>query len=105
MENLLNPGVTIFGFTIYYYAIAIVIGMIVATCLSALLMKRRNMSPDFIFTLFIFCIPSALICARLYYCITEPLPFDKWIDVRDGGLSILGGVIGGVGLGLVVCLV
>ena len=50
MENLLNPGVTIFGFTIYYYAIAIVIGMIVATCLSALLMKRRNMSPDFIFT-------------------------------------------------------
>lgn len=105
MENLLNPGVTIFGFTIYYYAIAIVIGMIVATCLSALLMKRRNMSPDFIFTLFIFCIPSALICARLYYCITEPLPFDKWIDVRDGGLSILGGVIGGVGMGLVVCLV
>ena len=101
MENLLNPGVTIFGFTIYYYAI----GMIVATCLSALLMKRRNMSPDFIFTLFIFCIPSALICARLYYCITEPLPFDKWIDVRDGGLSILGGVIGGVGMGLVVCLV
>lgn len=103
--NLLNPGITVFGFTIYYYAITIVIGIIVATCLSALLMKRRNMSPDFVFTLFIFCIPSALICARLYYCITEPLPLDKWIDVRDGGLSILGGVIGGVGMGLAVCLV
>lgn len=108
MENLLNPGITIFGFTIYYYAIIIVCGIIAATALSALLMKRRNMSPDFIFTLFIFCIPTALICARLYYCVTDGMHVSKWFaweSIREGGLSILGGVMGGVGAGIVVCLV
>ena len=103
-----NPGITIFGFTIYYYALCIVTGIIVATALSALLMKRRNMSPDFIFTLFIFCIPTAIIGARLYYCITKPLPLTDWFtweSIRNGGLGILGGVIGGVGAGLIVCLV
>ncbi len=108
MENLLNPGITIGAFTIYYYAIIIVCGILVATCLSALLMKRRNMSPDFIFTLFIFCIPSALICARLYYCITDGMNISQWFawdSLRRGGLSIIGGVIGGVGMGVVVCLV
>lgn len=105
MDWLLNPGITIFGFTIYYYAIVIVIGMLAASVLSALLMKRRNMAPDFVFTLFIFCIPSAIICARLFYCITDSLPLSEWLSFRDGGLSILGGVIGGVLAGLIVCLV
>ena len=35
MNSLLNPGITIFGFTIYYYAIVIVIGMLAASALSA----------------------------------------------------------------------
>ncbi len=98
-------GIILFGFEIYYYAICIVSGILLATFLSALLMKRRNMSVDFIFTLFVFCIPTALICARLYYCFTKPLPPSQWIHVRDGGLSVIGGVIGGVTAGLVVCLV
>lgn len=103
-----SRGIYVFGLQIYYYALCIVAGMIVATVLSALLMKRRNMSADFIFTLFIFCIPSALICARLYYCITDGMAVSQWFrweSIRRGGLSILGGVIGGVGAGLVVCLV
>ena len=108
MHNLLNPGITIGSFTIYYYAIAIVCGILVATFLSALLMKRRNLSSDFIFTLFIFCIPTALLCARLYYCITDGMSIGEWFrweSIRRGGLSVLGGVVGGVGMGLIVCLV
>lgn len=103
-----HPHITIFGFDIYYYALCIVSGILVATVLSALLMKRRNMSPDFIFTLFIFCIPVALIGARLFYCITDGMDIRNWFSwssIRDGGLSVIGGVIGGVGTGLVVCLV
>ena len=115
LSNILAPafttndrGIVIFGFEIYYYALCIISGIIVATCLSALLMKRRNMAPDFVFTLFVFCIPSALICARLYYCFTKPLPpadWFAWSSIRRGGLSVIGGVLGGVGMGLVVCLV
>ncbi len=103
-----DRGIIIFGFEIYYYAICIVTGIVLATCLSALLMKRRNMSPDFIFTLFVFCIPAALICTRLFYCFTKPLPISQWFNwesIRNGGLSVIGGVIGGVGTGLIVCLV
>ncbi len=115
MSTLLldHPGITIFGFKIYLYAICIVFGILVATFLSALLMKRRNMSSDFIFTLFIFCIPVALIGARLFYCITDGMHIKYWFmwddgmghGIRNGGLSIIGGVIGGVGTGWIVCRV
>ncbi|MDE6059122.1 MAG: prolipoprotein diacylglyceryl transferase [Clostridia bacterium] len=99
-------GFYVFGFEIYFYAICIVCGMIAAAALAALLMKRRNMAPDFIFTLFVFCIPAAIIGARFFSCITDPnLGIARFFDFRDGGLSITGGVIGGVGAGLVVCLV
>ncbi len=103
-----SRGIILFGFEIYYYALCIVAGIIVATSLSALLMKRRNMSSDFIFTLFVFCIPVALLCTRLFYCITQPLPFNEWFSwqsIRQGGLSIVGGALGGVGTGFVVCKV
>ena len=99
-------GMYIFGLEIYYYALCIVAGMLVAATLSALLMRRRNMSSDFVFLLFIVCIPSAIICARLFSCLTdENLGLKRFFEFRDGGMSITGGVIGGVGSGLIVCLV
>lgn len=101
-----DRGIILFGFEIYYYAICIVCGMIIAATLSALLMKRRNMSPEFIFTLFVVCIPTAIIGARLFSCLTdESLGIKAFFEFRKGGLSITGGVIGGVSAGLLVCLV
>ncbi len=97
-------GIYIFGLEIYYYAIFIVVGMIIATVFSALLMKRRNMSSDFIFLLFIVCIPSAIICARLFYVITdENTSIADFFAFRDGGLSVIGGALGGVLAGFIVC--
>lgn len=102
------PGIDIFGFTVTYYALCILAGIITATVLAALLMKRRNMSPDLILLLFVVCLPTAFVCARLYYCITDGMPASQWFSwtsLRSGGLSIIGGVIGGVAAGLVVCLI
>ncbi len=101
-------GIILFGFEIYFYAICIVAGMLLAAYLSSLLMRRRNINPELILTLFIVCIPSALVCARLYYCITDGMHISQWFEwdsIRSGGLSILGGVMGGVLAGLIVCLV
>ena len=101
-------GIILFGFEIYFYAICIVAGMLLAAYLSSLLMRRRNINPELILTLFIVCIPSALVCARLYYCITDGMPISQWFEwdsIRSGGLSILGGVMGGVLAGLIVCLI
>ena len=108
-------GIYIFGLEIYYYALCIVAGMIVAAVLSALLMRRRNMSPDFIYLLFLVCIPSAVIGARLFSYLTTSgsrsffnMTDDSimgFFEFRDGGLSITGGIIGGVGSGYLVCLI
>ncbi len=101
-------GIILFGFEIYYYALCIVSGMLLATFLSGVLMKRRNMSSDFVITLFVFCIPAALICTRLFYCITDGMPIREWFSwrsIREGGLSVIGGVLGGVGMGYIVCRV
>ena len=116
MANLLasgNPwfgvydqGIYVFTVRVQYYAIVIVAGMILAATLSALLMKRRNMDPNFIFTLFVFCIPTAIVGARLFSCLTDPaLGIKALFRFPWAGLSITGGVIGGVTAGLVVCLV
>ncbi len=110
---LLNPlfgaydkGIYVFSVQVQYYALVIVCGMILAAALSALLMKRRNMDPNFVFTLFIFCIPSAIIGARLFSCLTDPaLGIGALLKFPWEGLSITGGVIGGVGAGLIICLV
>ena len=101
-------GIILFGFEIYYYALCIVAGIILATGLSVLLMKRRNLSSDLVFVGFIFVIPVALICARLFYCITDGMHIKYWFawsSIREGGLSIIGGLIGGVTTAFLVCRV
>lgn len=100
-----KKGVYVFGLEIYFYAFCIVGGMICAAVLSALLMKRRNMSPDFIFTLFLVCIPTAIVGARLFSVLTDGSGIKNFFNFREGGLSITGGVIGGVLAGFVVCKV
>ncbi len=105
MFGTYGEGIYVFTLPIQYYAIVIVTGMILAAALSALLMKRRNMDTSFIFTLFIFCIPSAIIGARLFSCLTDPaLGIRAFFDFPWRGLSITGGVIGGVLAGFIVCL-
>lgn len=97
-----NPGITIFGFKIYAYALCIVSGMIAAFFLISLLFKRRNMSSDLFMTYFCVTLPIAIITTRLFYCITDAEMVTKpweWFSIksiRSGGLSIIGGILGGV---------
>ncbi len=105
MFGAYDKGIYVFTLPIQYYALFIVSGMIIASLLSALLMKRRNMDPNFIFTLFVFCIPTAIIGARLFSCLTDPnLGIGALFKFPWEGLSITGGIIGGVTAGLLVCL-
>lgn len=94
-----NPGITIFGFKIYAYALCIVSGMIAAFFLISLLFRRRNMSPDLFMTYFCVTLPIAIFTTRLFYCITDGMPPSEWFSIksiREGGLSIIGGILGGV---------
>ncbi len=111
MINLLdNPGIDIFGFRIYWYAIFMVLAILTAAVLSGVLMRRRNISTENLMLLFIICVPTAIVGARVFYCITDGYlqrgaSFMEWINTRDGGMSIIGALIGGIGMGLIVCLV
>ena len=102
MRSLLlakNPGIDIFGTTIYAYALIIVFGMLVAFVVITALFRRRNMSKDLFLTFFCICLPICLVTTRLFYCITDGLPVKDWFDfnsIRNGGLSIIGGIVGGV---------
>ncbi|MBR2023215.1 MAG: prolipoprotein diacylglyceryl transferase [Clostridia bacterium] len=103
-----QPHISIFGFPIYAYAIIIVCGMAVAAVVIGLLFKRRNMSVDLFMTYFCITVPVAVITTRLFYCITDGMPIGEWLDfesIRQGGLSIIGGIIGGAASVLVISLV
>lgn len=95
------------GFTIYYYAIMIVCGIILATVVVALLFKRRNIPVEWVLDLLLCILPIGIVCARLFYCITGGVPIQYWLSfdedhgIRAGGLSIIGGVMGGA-LGVVL---
>ena len=110
MQNLLNPGITIpigDGFTIYYYAIIIVFGIICAAVVAGILFKHRNLPADWILDLLLCVLPLGIIGARTFYCLTDPSTSiaDWFTKFRAGGLSIIGGVIGGT-LGVVLfCLI
>ena len=114
LGNLLvqNPGISIGNFTVTYYALCIVSGMMVAFALISLLFKRRNMSADLFMTLFVVCLPICLITTRLFYCITAPLPIDEWFNLKEifggegvAGLSIVGGILGGLISVFTFCMV
>ena len=91
------PGITVFGFKIYAYAIIIVCGMIAAFFVISLLFRRRNMSSDLFLTIFCITLPVAIVTTRLFYCITDGMPVSEWFSItsiREGGLSIIGGILG-----------
>lgn len=88
---------TIFGIDIMWYGVLIGIGFISAILISYYRAPKFNISQDFLLTLTIWIIPSALIGARLYYVIfnwdSYAGDWAKILDVRSGGLAIHGGLI------------
>ncbi|MBR4943232.1 MAG: prolipoprotein diacylglyceryl transferase [Clostridia bacterium] len=99
LSQLLSRSINIFGMEIYWYAIIIVCGMLAAFCVISLLFRRRNMSADLFLTFFVICLPIAIATTRIFYCITDGIPFRLWFNfksLREGGLAITGGIIGGL---------
>jgi phosphatidylglycerol:prolipoprotein diacylglycerol transferase len=94
--------ISVFGFRIYLYGLFITIGFALA---ALYLLKRHEMfglTKDNILDLVIMAVPCGLVGSRIYYIlfnISEYFGPGKWqniIMLREGGLAIYGGVIGGV---------
>lgn len=102
-ELLIKNGFTIFGFEIRFYGIIISLGMLIAVLIARRLCKKRDINPDEIYILALFVIPLAILGARLYYCIFSDTTytFKTFWYIRQGGLAIYGGIIGGI-LGIII---
>lgn len=94
-------------FTIMWYAVLIMTGIIVALLLSIQEGKKIGVEKSFIEDLVLFGVPIAIVGARLYFVVFEweqykQNPIDI-IKIYEGGLAIYGGVIAAVIWGYFLC--
>lgn len=100
---------TAFGKDIYWYGVIIAFGFVLAVIYAMIRAKQFGMLDDDILDMLFAAVPTAIICARLYYCVFYwELYADNPISILyiwEGGLAIYGGVIGAVAAVLVFCKV
>jgi phosphatidylglycerol:prolipoprotein diacylglycerol transferase len=97
------------SFHIYFYGILIMIGVVAAAYLSTLEAKRRGLDPEIVWDILFWVVLAGIIGARIWHILTPPAsmaaqgittkfylthPLDM-LNIRNGGLGILGAVIGG----------
>lgn len=90
----------LFGIEIMWYAVLIMIGMVLGVLLATRLAKNDGIDEDTYTSFLLWAILAAVIGARIYYVIfeweryaAEPL---RALNFREGGLAIHGGIIGGM---------
>ncbi|MFO7664243.1 MAG: prolipoprotein diacylglyceryl transferase [Chloroflexota bacterium] len=95
------------GFPIYWYGIIVTIGIALGTWWGAREIKKRNQNVDEYFNGLILVVFSGYIFARLSYVLIEAFAgrgsqFQSFLDIiniRSGGINILGGFIGAAVVG------
>ena len=100
IDKLSNVAFSIFGINVYWYGVIIGSGIMLALLLTIYEAKRTNQKPDDYIDFTMIAIVVCVICARLYYVIFSWDYYSQHISevfaIRNGGLAIYGGIIGGV---------
>ena len=93
-----GKNISIFGFSIAYYGIVIVTGMMIAIWIAQREAKRTGQNPEQYLDLAMIGIAAGILGARIYYVI---FAWDYYKDdllsifnIRQGGRAIYGGIIG-----------
>ncbi|MDF2892504.1 MAG: lgt1 [Clostridia bacterium] len=97
----MNPvAFEIFGLSIRWYGILLSTGIMVGILLAYNEAKRLGRNPEYIIDLSLWCVPAAVIGARLYYVLLEWDYYNgdimRMINIREGGLAIHGALIAAV---------
>lgn len=99
----------LYGFTVHWYGVIIALGIVLAYLFAKMKARKRDISDDTLMDVLIWGLPSAIVCARIYYVVFS------WADYRDnlldifkiweGGIAIYGAVIGACLSTLIYCRV
>ena len=100
MPEISRVAFRVLGFPIYWYGLLIAVGLVLGALCATLRENRLNLKKDTAVDFLLLALPMAIVCARIYYVVFEwssyadhPLSI---FNLREGGLAIYGGVIGGV---------
>ncbi|MBQ5760466.1 MAG: prolipoprotein diacylglyceryl transferase [Clostridia bacterium] len=98
---------TLFGQDIMWYGVIIGTGFLLAGLYGAARSEEFGLDVDFILDLLIFCLPAAIVGARLYYVAFRWDYYGgNWseiLNIRGGGLAFYGGFLGAILMGALVC--
>ncbi len=100
-------GFYIGNFPIAFYGVIMACAMLIGVLLATRLAKKKDVKSDDILLLALICLPCAIVGARLYYCFffEHNYSFLELFNLKEGGLAIYGGVIGGIIGVLIFCLI
>ena len=95
----LGKSISIFGFDIAYYGIIIGVGMLCGIAMAVHEAKRTGQNPEMYYDFALCAIVSAIGGCRIYYVAFEWSYYSQHpleiFNLRQGGLAIYGGIIGG----------
>ena len=104
---IVNPPETFFGTRIHWYGVIIAIGLLIAVAVCLKLSAKHGVSKDNILDIVIYGIPSAIICARLYYVAFRWDSYSSNLSdifkIWEGGIAIYGAIIGAVITAILYC--
>jgi len=104
-----GQSITVFGFEIAFYGIAIGLGILAGILMAVMEARRTGQNTEDYFDMAIIGVITSIIGARLYYVVFQ---WDMYknnllsiINIRQGGLAIYGGIIAAVITMVIICRV
>ena len=101
IESLDRVAFSIFGFNIYWYGIFICFGALIGVKLCMKEAERTGQDKDIYMDFVFWCLLSGIVGARLYYLVFHGDSLLDFFAIRNGGLAIYGGVLGGLIAGII----
>jgi phosphatidylglycerol:prolipoprotein diacylglycerol transferase len=89
------------GFSIRWYGVLITLGILIGVVIAQRFARRRGLNVQLLGDMIFWCVIWGLVAARATYVITSyhqfiGASFFQMIDIRAGGISIQGGLLGGI---------
>lgn len=93
-----------YSFSLYWYGVLVMLGVAVATWLTAQEFKRRGGDPEYVWDSLLWMIPAGVIGSRLWYVANTTLGGDmryinnpiEILNIKEGGLHFFGALLFGV---------